>query len=311
MNIYHSLDSFQRLECAVVTSGTFDGLHIGHKKILTRLKEISTQSGGESVVLTFWPHPRLVVSEDSQDLQLLSTIEEKIELFSQMGIEHLAIVPFTRAFSELSSDDFIRQILVDKIGTKKLVIGYDHRFGRNREGSFEFLQKNASSYGFEVEEIPREDIEDLAISSSRIRHSLLSGNVDDARHLLGRPYSITGIIVKGKQLGRTIGFPTANIHLQESYKLIPANGVYVINAYHQGAAYKGMLNVGVRPTVDGTFRTIEANLFDFNKEIYGEDLTVEFLHYLRPEQKFDGLDALIQQIKVDKENSLDFFKNQR
>lgn len=311
MNIYHSLDSFQRLECAVVTSGTFDGLHIGHKKILTRLKEISTQSGGESVVLTFWPHPRLVVSEDSQDLQLLSTIEEKIELFSQMGIEHLAIVPFTRAFSELSSDDFIRQILVDKIGTKKLVIGYDHRFGRNREGSFEFLQKNASSYGFEVEEIPRQDIEDLAISSSRIRHSLLSGNVDDARHLLGRPYSITGIIVKGKQLGRTIGFPTANIHLQESYKLIPANGVYVINAYHQGAAYKGMLNVGVRPTVDGTFRTIEANLFDFNKEIYGEDLTVEFLHYLRPEQKFDGLDALIQQIKVDKENSLDFFKNQR
>ena len=311
MNIYHSLDSFQRLECAVVTSGTFDGLHIGHKKILTRLKEISTQSGGESVVLTFWPHPRLVVSEDSQDLQLLSTIEEKIELFSQMGIEHLAIVPFTRAFSELSSDDFIRQILVDKIGTKKLVIGYDHRFGRNREGSFEFLQKNASSYGFEVEEIPREDIEDLAISSSRIRHSLLSGNVDDARHLLGRPYSITGIIVKGKQLGRTIGFPTANIHLQESYKLIPANGVYVINAYHQGAAYKGMLNVGVRPTVDGTFRTIEANLFDFDKEIYGEDLTVEFLHYLRPEQKFDGLDALIQQIKVDKENSLDFFKNQR
>lgn len=310
MNIYHSLDSFQRLECAVVTSGTFDGLHIGHKKILTRLKEISIQSGGESVVITFWPHPRLVVSEDSQDLQLLSTIEEKIELFSQMGIEHLAIVPFTRAFSELSSDDFIRQILVDKIGTKKLVIGYDHRFGRNREGSFEFLQKNASSYGFEVEEIPRQDIEDLAISSSRIRHSLLSGNVDDAQHLLGRPYSITGIIVKGKQLGRTIGFPTANIHLQESYKLIPANGVYVINAYHQGVAYKGMLNVGVRPTVDGTFRTIEANLFDFDKEIYGEDLTVEFLHYLRPEQKFAGLDALIQQIKIDKESSLDFFKNQ-
>jgi riboflavin kinase/FMN adenylyltransferase len=171
-------------------------------------------------------------------------------------------------------------------------------------------QTNASNYGFEVEEIPRQDIEDLAISSSRIRHSLLSGNVDDAWHLLGRPYSITGIIVKGKQLGRTIGFPTANIHLQESYKLIPANGVYVINAYHQGVAYKGMLNVGVRPTVDGTFRTIEANLFDFDKEIYGEDLTVEFLHYLRPEQKFAGLDALIQQIKIDKESSLDFFKNQ-
>jgi len=308
MNIYHSLDSFHSLECAVVTSGTFDGLHIGHKKILTRLKEISTQCGGESVVLTFWPHPRMVVSEDSQDLQLLSTIEEKIELFAEMGIEHLAIIPFTRAFSELSSDDFIRQILVDKIGTKKLVIGYDHRFGRNREGSFEFLQNNAASYGFEVEEIPRQDIEDLAISSTRIRHSLLSGNVDDALHLLGRPYSITGVVVKGKQLGRTIGFPTANIQLQETYKLIPANGVYVINAIHNGKSYKGMLNIGVRPTVDGTFRTIEANLFDFDQEIYGEELTVELLHYLRPEQKFSGLDALIQQIKTDKENTLKYFK---
>ena len=311
MNIYHSLDSFHRLECAVVTSGTFDGLHIGHKKILSRLKEISSQCGGESTVLTFWPHPRMVVSEDSQDLQLLSTIDEKIELFSQMGIQHLAIIPFTRAFSELSSDDFIRQILVDKIGTKKLVIGYDHRFGRNREGSFEFLQKNASAYGFEVEEIPRQDIEDLAISSSRIRHSLLSGNVDEAKYLLGRPYSFTGLVVKGKQLGRTIGFPTANIQLHESYKLIPANGVYVIRAFYNGTAYQGMLNIGVRPTVDGTYRTIEANLFDFDKEIYGEDLTVELLHYLRPEQKFNGLDALIQQIKIDKENAIAFFADQK
>lgn len=311
MNIYHSLDSFHRLECAVVTSGTFDGLHIGHKKILSRLKEISSQCGGESTVLTFWPHPRMVVSEDSQDLQLLSTIDEKIELFSQMGIQHLAIIPFTRAFSELSSDNFIRQILVDKIGTKKLVIGYDHRFGRNREGSFDFLQKNAPEYGFEVEEIPRQDIEDLAISSSRIRHSLLSGNVDEAKYLLGRPYSITGLVVKGKQLGRTIGFPTANIQLHESYKLIPANGVYVIRAFYNGTAYQGMLNIGVRPTVDGTFRTIEANLFDFDKEIYGEDLTVELLHYLRPEQKFNGLDALIEQIKIDKENAIAFFIDQK
>jgi riboflavin kinase/FMN adenylyltransferase len=311
MNIYHSLDSFQRLECAVVTSGTFDGLHIGHKKILKRLKEISIQSEGESVVLTYWPHPRMVVSEDSQDLQLLSTIDEKIELFAEMGIQHFVIIPFTRAFSELSSDEFIRQILVDKIGTKKLVIGYDHRFGRNREGSFEFLQKNASSYGFEVEEIPRQDIEDLAISSSRIRQSLLSGNVDEAEHLLGRPYAITGIIVKGKQLGRTIGFPTANIQLHESYKLIPANGVYVINAYYNGEVYHGMLNIGVRPTVDGTSRTIEANLFDFDKEIYGEDLRVEILHYLRPEQKFNGLDALIEQINIDKENTLAFFTKEK
>lgn len=307
MNIYHSLDSFQKLEYGVVTSGTFDGVHLGHKKILSRLREISEQSGGETVVLTFWPHPRMVVSEDSQDLQLLSTIDEKIELFSQLGIHHLLIVPFTRAFSELSCHEYIKEILVEKIGTKKLVIGYDHRFGRNREGSFEFLQENCASYGFEVEEIPREDIEDMAISSSRIRKALITGHIGEANGLLGRPYTLSGTVVKGKQLGRTIGFPTANVHLHESYKLIPMNGVYVIQATYNGEKFKGMLNIGVRPTVDGTMRTIEANLFDFDKEIYGEDLKLELLHYLRPEQKFESLDMLVRQINFDKEKSRAYF----
>ena len=307
MNIYHSLESFQKLEYAVVTSGTFDGVHIGHKKILSRLQEISSQSGGETVVLTFWPHPRMVVSEDSQSLQLLSTIDEKTELFSELGIQHLLIVPFTRAFSELSSEEFIQQILVDKIGTKKLVIGYDHRFGRNREGSFEFLKKNCSNYGFEVEEISRQDIEDMAISSSRIRKALSTGHIQEANELLGRPYTISGTIVKGKQLGRTIGFPTANLHPHESYKLIPQNGVYIIHATYNGEVFKGMLNIGVRPTVDGTLRTIEAHLFDFDKEIYGEDLKLELLQYLRPEQKFDGLTALMEQINLDRERALIFF----
>lgn len=307
MNIYHSLDSFQKLEYGVVTSGTFDGVHLGHKKILSRLREISEQSGGETVVLTFWPHPRMVVSEDSQGLQLLSTIDEKIELFSQLGIHHLLIVPFTRAFSELSCHEYIKEILVEKIGTKKLVIGYDHRFGRNREGSFEFLQQNCASYGFEVEEIPRQDIEDMAVSSSRIRKALITGHVSEANGLLGRPYTLSGTVVKGKQLGRTIGFPTANVHLHESYKLIPMNGVYVIHVTYNGEKFKGMLNIGVRPTVDGTMRTIEANLFDFDKEIYGEDLKLELLHYLRPEQKFESLDMLVRQINIDKENSLAYF----
>ena len=307
MNIYHSLDSFHKLEYGVVTSGTFDGVHLGHKKILSRLKEISEQSGGESVVLTFWPHPRTVVSEDSQGLHLLSTIDEKIELFSELGIQHLAIVPFTRAFSELSSEEFIQQILVEKIGTKKLVIGYDHRFGKNREGSFDFLKKNCSQYGFEVEEIPREDIENMAISSSRIRNSLNTGNISEANDLLGRPYTLSGTVVKGKQLGRTIGFPTANLFLHESYKLVPQNGVYIIRAKYQGKKYNAMLNIGVRPTVDGTIRTIEAHLFDFNQEIYGEDLKLELLHYLRPEQKFDNLDNLVKQINIDKKHSLEFF----
>jgi riboflavin kinase/FMN adenylyltransferase len=307
MNIYHSLDSFQKLEYGVVTSGTFDGVHLGHQKILTRLKEITEQSGGESVVLTFWPHPRTVVSEDSQDLQLLSTIEEKIELFSKLGIQHLAIIPFTRSFSELTSDAFIKQVLVEKIGTKKLVIGYDHRFGRNREGSFEFLQKNCSEYGFEVEEIPREDIEHTAISSTRIRKALITGHIHEANELLGRAYTLSGTVVKGKQLGRTIGFPTANLYVHEPYKLIPMNGVYVINAVYQDQVFRGMLNIGVRPTVDGTIRTIEANLFGFDKEIYGEDLKLELLHYLRPEQKFSGLDMLVKQIGIDKENALIYF----
>ncbi|HEV7380786.1 MAG TPA: riboflavin biosynthesis protein RibF, partial [Dyadobacter sp.] len=194
MKIYHNLDEFQKLRFGVVTSGTFDGVHVGHKKILSRLKEISQQCDGETVVLTFWPHPRMVVSEDSQSLQLLSTIDEKIELFAEMGIDHLLIIPFTRSFSELSSQEFIQQVLVDKIGTRKLVIGYDHRFGKNREGSFEFLQKNCSSFGFEVEEISRQDIEDLAISSSRIRSALQTGQIHEANELLGRPYTVSGTV---------------------------------------------------------------------------------------------------------------------
>ncbi len=304
MKIYHSLDSIRDLHHAVVTSGTFDGVHIGHQKILNRLNEICSQSGGESVVLTFWPHPRMVVSDDSQNLLLLSTIDEKIELFAKLGIKHLVIIPFTRAFSELTSEEFIQQVLLDKIDTRKLVIGYDHRFGRNREGSFEFLVRNASKYGFEVEEIPRQDIEDLAISSTRIRQALLSGQVNVAKGLLGRPYALSGTVVKGKQLGRTIGFPTANLHLHESYKLIPGNGVYIIKAHYQGTTYNAMLNIGVRPTVDGIHRTIEAHILDFDKEIYGEDLSVELIHYLRPEQKFDGIDKLVSQIHIDRQNTI-------
>lgn len=308
MKIYHNLDSFQRLDYAVVTSGTFDGVHIGHKKILSRLKEISQHSGGETVVLTFWPHPRTVVSEDSQTLQLLSTIEEKIELFAQLGIDHLAIIPFTRSFSELTSEEFIQQVLVNKIGTKKLVIGYDHRFGKNREGSFDFLKNNCSQYGFEVEEISRQDIEDLAISSSRIRKALLTGHIAEANELLGRPYTISGTVVKGKQLGRTIGFPTANVHPDESYKLIPQNGAYIIRATYKGEQFEGMLNIGVRPTVDGSVKTIEAHLFDFNKEIYGEEMQLELLQYIRPEKKFNGLAELMEQIKLDKEKTERYFK---
>ena len=304
MKVYHGITDFEPIANAIVTSGTFDGVHLGHQKILARLREITTANAGESVVITFWPHPRTVVSSDSSNLKLLSTIDEKIELLAKNGVQHLLIIPFTRQFSELSSEDFIQQILIDAIGTKKLVIGYDHRFGRDREGGFEYLQANSLRYGFGIEEIPRQDVDAMGVSSSKIRLALLEGNLQTATSLLGRAYSLSGTVVKGKQLGRTIGYPTANILPEESYKLVPANGVYAVRVVHRHEVFGGMLNIGTRPTVDGTLRTIEANIFDFERDIYGEHLTVEFVSYIRSEQKFSGLDSLKAQLALDQQTAL-------
>ncbi len=303
MKVYHGITDFEPIANAIVTSGTFDGVHLGHQKILARLREITTANAGESVVITFWPHPRTVVSSDSSNLKLLSTIDEKIELLAKNGVQHLLIIPFTRQFSELSSEDFIQQILIDAIGTKKLVIGYDHRFGRDREGGFEYLQANSLRYGFGIEEIPRQDVDAMGVSSSKIRLALLEGNLQTATSLLGRAYSLSGTVVKGKQLGRTIGYPTANILPEESYKLVPANGVYAVRVVHRHEVFGGMLNIGTRPTVDGTLRTIEANIFDFERDIYGEHLTVEFVSYIRSEQKFSGLDSLKAQLALDQQTA--------
>ncbi len=307
MKIYHSLDAFHPLPNAVVTSGTFDGVHLGHQKILARLREIAHATGGESVVITYWPHPRTVVSE-ATGLQLLSTIEEKTELLEQQQVNHLLIIPFTRDFSELTSEQFIRQVLVNKIGTKKLVIGYDHRFGRNREGSFEHLSQNSAVYGFEVEEIPRQDVEHVGVSSSKIRQALLEGNVPIAAEYLGRRYSLSGVVVKGNQLGRTIGYPTANIHTSESYKLIPADGVYAVHVWINEQARGGMMNIGIRPTIHGTHRTAEVNIFDFNDDIYGQEIAVSFVKKIRNEQKFSGIDALKAQLHHDKQTALSLLK---
>ncbi|ADB36853.1 bifunctional riboflavin kinase/FAD synthetase [Spirosoma linguale] len=301
MIIYQGLDDIQPLPNAVVTSGTFDGVHRGHQIILSRLTEVAQASGGESVLITYWPHPRTVVSNDSQNLKLLTTLEEKIELLDQAGVEHLVVIPFTRSFSELTSEEYIRQILLDKIGTKKLVIGYDHRFGRDREGGFDYIQAHQSEYGFEVEEIPRQDVEAVGVSSSKIRAALNEGNVHTANLFLGRPYNLTGTIVKGRQLGRTIGFPTANMQVDDPAKLIPANGVYAVDVEYAGQTLGGMLNIGFRPTVAGTHQTIETYIFDFDKDIYGEHMTLRFREFLRPEQKFEGLPALVAQLKRDEE----------
>lgn len=308
MKIYHGIDDFATLPIAVVTSGTFDGVHVGHQKILTRLNEIANQVKGETVVLTFWPHPRLVLHPEDDTLKLLNTFEEKAELLRAQGVQHLVRIPFTKEFSQLSSEKFITQVLVDKIGTKKLVIGYDHHFGKNREGSFEQLKANASRYGFEVEEIPRQDVDNVGVSSTNIRKALESGQIDTANHFLGTPYSLTGRVVPGDKLGRLLGYPTANLEMDTKFKLIPADGIYAVTIQYQHEVYKGMLYIGNRPTVNGSKRNIEVNIFDFAKDIYGDALTVHFHHLIRKDNKFSDLDGLRKQLEGDKVEALRLLK---
>lgn len=309
MKIYHTLEDFTRLRYGIVTSGTFDGVHVGHQKILQRLNEIAAKNNGETVVISFWPHPRLILKPEEPFMKLLNTFEEKAELLRQQGINHLIRIPFTREFSQISSQEFITKILVDTIGTKKLVIGYDHRFGKNREGSFEQLKINAPAYGFDVEEIPKQEVDHVGVSSTRIRIALSEGDIDTANHFLGRPYSLSGRVIKGDKLGRVLGFPTANIDLDSHDKLIPAEGIYVVKVMHETKTYGGMLYIGTRPTVNGTRRSIEVNIFEFDKDIYGETLQISFLKLLRTDSKFNDLESLKHQLQKDKESSLQILKD--
>ncbi len=310
MRIYYHLDDFTPLPYAVVTSGTFDGVHLGHQKILNRLKETAQRHRGETVVLTYWPHPRLVLYPDDQSLRLLNTFEEKAELLKEQGIQHLVRIPFTREFSQISSVRFITEILVENLGTKKLVIGYDHRFGKNREGSFAELQANGPRYGFDVEEIPAQDIDHVTISSSKIRAALETGDVQTAHQFLGRHYAITGRVIKGDQLGRVLGYPTANLDLDAHHKLVPAEGIYAVRVLQGHQTHRGMLYIGTRPTIDGTKQVIEVNIFDFNREIYGENLTVEFIQLLRRDARFSSLNDLKNQLEKDRIETLQIFDNQ-
>lgn len=310
MRIYYNLDDFTPVKNAVVTSGTFDGVHVGHQKILSRLHEIAEKNNGETVVITFWPHPRLVLNPDA-DIKLLNTFEEKADLLKEQGIHHLLRIPFTKEFSQLSSEDFITKILVNKIGTKKLVIGYDHHFGKNREGSFEQLKLNGPRYGFEVEEIPRQEVDHMAVSSTKIRKALETADLETATHLLGKPYSINGRVIKGDQIGRLMGFPTANLEIDSAHKLIPADGIYAVTLSHEHHAYEGMLYIGNRPTVEGTKKNIETNIFNFNKDIYGESLTIHLQQFIREDRKFDDVEELTLQIKKDKEASIGILNNLR
>src|SRR5690349_21356536 len=304
MKIYHGIDDFTQLQFAVVTSGTFDGVHLGHQKIFSRLREIASRNFGETVVITYWPHPRLVLHPEDDSLKLLNTFEEKADLLKDQGIQHLIRIPFTKEFSHLSSEQFIQEILVNTIGTRKLVIGYDHHFGKNREGSFEQLKLNGPRYGFDDEEIPRQEVDHVAVSSTKIRRALEEGDIETANHFLGLPYRVTGRVVTGDRIGRTLGYPTANIEVDTKYKLIPADGIYAVTVSHEHNVYKGMLYIGVRPTLRGTKRNIEVNLFEFDQDIYGETLTLHFHSQLRGDQTFDGLESMKAQLKKDKEDAL-------
>ncbi|MBD1392754.1 bifunctional riboflavin kinase/FAD synthetase [Mucilaginibacter glaciei] len=302
MKIYNNIDDFKAVANAVVTIGTFDGVHIGHRKIIARLKELAAASGGETVILTFFPHPRMILHPEDEEIKLITTMAEKARLLEQMGVDHLIITPFSRDFSNQSAEEYIRDILVNQIGTKKIVIGYDHRFGKDRQGGLEDLLALAPEYGYKVVEIAEQDINDVAISSTRIRKALLEGDIDIANECLGYPFFITGKVIRGDQIGRTLGYPTANLVVEERYKLIPSDGIFAVKVLVEGKEYKGMAYIGHRPTINGMTRNIEVNIFDFNADIYNKELRMEFLHYVRGDIKFASLDELVVQLGKDKED---------
>ena len=304
MKIYHQLADFHPPQYSVVTSGTFDGVHLGHQKILGRLKELAARKQGETVLLTYWPHPRLILQPEDNSLRLLTTLTEKVKLLEELGVDHLIILPFTKELSQMSSEEFIREILVEKVQTKTLVIGYDHKFGKNREGSFEYLKSHSHLFGFDMEEISRQDVDDLAVSSTKIRTALAQGDISTASKYLGRPYFLSGQVVKGQQIGRSIGFPTANIQVVDKYKLLPRDGAYAVYAEVGAIRYKAILNIGDRPTVDGKKKTIEAHLIDFDGDVYGQELSIHFQEFLREEERFENLDALKNQLVIDRESAI-------
>jgi riboflavin kinase / FMN adenylyltransferase len=315
MKIYRSLDDFSPVENAVVTIGTFDGVHIGHQKILAHLKEAAHKINGETILLTFFPHPRLIINPDDDSLRLINDIEEKVSQLSKVGIDHLIIIPFSRDFSNQTPEEYISNVLVGKLGTKKIVIGYDHHFGKDRKGSMGDLEQFASIFDYSVDEIPEQDINDIAVSSTRVREALIKGDIRTANLYLGYPFELTGTVIRGDQIGRTIGFPTANLQVHEPHKLIPAYGIYAVEVYIYNhiqnittgeykeespvSIAKGMGYIGTRPTVDGMNRAIEISLFDFDQDIYGKTIRVKFLHFIRHDERFDSLEEMKAQIKAD------------
>ena len=308
MKIYTSLQEFTSKKKTIVTLGTFDGVHLGHTVILDRICNIAKQENLESVVLTFFPHPRLIVSNDSE-IKLLNTMAEKAKLLEQKGIQNFIIHPFDKLFSELSPSEFVKQILIKQLNIQKIIIGYDHKFGKNRAADFNDLIAFGNEFGFDVEEIPAKQVDEVSVSSTKIRNSLLEGNISLANDYLGYSYMLSGIVVKGNQLGRTIGFPTANIQISENYKLIPKNGVYMVTTILNNKIIFGMMNIGVKPTLGENLLSIEVHLLHFSEDIYGHEIQVNVMERLREEQKFESFEVLKSQLEIDKASTLHYFEN--
>jgi riboflavin kinase/FMN adenylyltransferase len=304
MTTYRNIEDFSGNN-PVVTVGIFDGVHLGHRFIIERLKQAAERLGGESTLVTLWPHPRMVLNKADNDFRLLNTLEEKTGILEEEGIDHLVVIPFTTPFSRLSSCDFIREYLVEKIGIRHLVVGYNHRFGRDREGNFEKLSECAGKFRFGIEKVPPLELDAGEVSSSRIRECIENGNIKGANHLLGSEYFLSGKVVGGSRLGTSIGFPTANITPGDEAKLLPCNGVYAVRAKLENTTYPGMLNIGTRPTVndDPGKRTIEVHLLDFAGNIYSEQIVVRFIGRLRDEYRFTSTDALREQLVRDRQKT--------
>ena len=319
MKVYHDLTGIlPRFHRAVITIGTFDGVHVGHRQIIHQLKEEAIRIGGETVIITFHPHPRKIVSSVPGDIKLLNTLEEKIQLLDEAGIDHLVVVPFDHVFANQSAEQYVQDFLYKNFSPHTVIIGYDHRFGKGRIGDYQLMEQYGRLLGFEVKEITEQLLNEIVISSTKIRHSLIQHDIETANRFLGYPYFFEGLVIEGNKLGRTIGYPTANLHISSEEKLIPGNGVYAVTVVRQNPSrekvnagtsntpLKGMMNIGLRPTVDGKKRVIEVNIFNFDEAIYGQTLQIHLHHFLRGEVKFSGLESLKQQLEKDKVQAMHF-----
>lgn len=306
MQVHYDIEQLPLFRNAIITIGTFDGVHMGHRQIIDKLKTEAKSQNGETVIITFHPHPRKVVSSAILGIRLINTLTERIDLLAQLGIDHLVVVPFTDAFANQAAEDYIKDFLVDKFHPHTIIIGYDHRFGRDRMGDYRLLEKKAVEYNYHLKEIPKHILENISISSTNIRQAILHNDIATADKLLGYDFFFSGKVIHGDKLGRKLGYPTANLKINDEEKIIPGNGIYAVYALPEGYSekLKGMMSIGFRPTVDGKKRVVEVNIFDFDKEIYDQTLKVFVKKYLREEVKFNSLDELVKQIDQDKVDSL-------